>query len=408
MAAPPMTTPLRSISGGRAAWLTSCICGETGKPLPILANALQALRRDPALQDAFASDEMLRVVMLMHKIGSPVDTTFEPRPLHDTDITDVVEFLQRAGLKRIAREVVRDAVEARARDLRFHPVREYLESLEWDGRQRANVWLTTKLGAELTPYTQAVGQMFLIAMVARIFEPGCKADYMVVLEGPQGELKSTACKVVGGEWFSDNMPEVAEGKDVSQHLNGKWLIEIAEMHAMSKTETAQLKAFITRTTERYRPSYGRLEVIQPRQCLFVGTTNRETYLRDETDGRRFWPVRIGNIDIDGLEADRDQLFAEAVDLYQRGAVWWPHKEFEREYIMPQQAARYEADVWEEAISKYLAEHTRVTVGEVAKECLSIATGKIGTADQRRISAALERLGWRRERKDWRGNRWWSR
>jgi predicted P-loop ATPase len=251
-------SPLKTI-GSR--WLSRCIKGDNGKPLPILANVLTALREDPAIKDAFAVDEMLRAPMLLHPIGHPLDVGTWPRPLTDTDVTDVVEFLQRAGLKRIAREVVRDAIDARARDLRFHPVLDYLESLKWDGCPRANVWLTTKLGAELSPYTQAIGTMFLVSMVARIFEPGCKADYMVVLEGPQGELKSSTCQVLGGEWFSDNLPEVGEGKDVSQHLNGKWLIEIAEMQAMSKTETAQLKAFITRQVERYRPSYGRLEVM---------------------------------------------------------------------------------------------------------------------------------------------------
>ncbi len=232
---------------------------------------------------------------------------------------------------------------------------------------------------------------------------------MVVLEGPQGAMKSTACAVLGGEWFSDNIPEVGDGKDVSQHLNGKWLIEIPEMHAMSKVETAQLKAFITRTTERYRPSYGRMEVIQPRQCVFIGTTNRDTYLRDETGGRRFWPLKVGNIDVDKLALDRDQLFAEAVQTYRAGAPWWPDRAFEREHITPQQATRYEADVWEETISTYLDEHPRVTVGEVAKEALGITTAKIGTAEQRRVAAALERLGWQREpNKDWRGTRWWSR
>jgi predicted P-loop ATPase len=248
----------------------------------------------------------------------------------------------------------------------------------------------------------------MTAMAARILEPGCKADYMLVLEGPQGARKSTACGILGGQWYSDNLPDVTGGKDVSQHLAGKWLIEIAEMSAMSRAEDAALKAFITRTHERYRPSYGRKEVIQPRKCVFIGTTNKKVYLRDETGGRRYWPVKVGVIDTDALARDRDQLFAEAVHLYRTGLQWWPDGAFEAEHIRPQQEARFEADAWEEIVVDWLTSKTKTTIGEVARVAIGIETPRINTADQRRIGAILERIGWRRGIKDSKGNIPWVR
>jgi predicted P-loop ATPase len=391
----------------RNTWLAQCLKGPSGAYAPNVANALVALRRAPELQAIVAFDEMSRLPILQREVGDLMGAFSTRRPLTDEDVINVQEWMQSEGLLRIARETVRDAIGLVAKERAYHPLRDYLKYLQWDGHPRANVWLTTRLGADLTPYTQAIGQMFLIAMVARIAEPGCKCDYMMVLEGPQGAQKSKACEVLGGDWFSDAMPDVTEGKDSSQHLRGKWLIEVSEMHAMSRAESALLKAFITRTTERYRPSYGRLEVIEPRQCVFVGTTNKATYLRDETGGRRFWPVKTGTIDIEGLIAERGQLFAEAVHLYNAGENWWPDKSFEQQHIAPEQESRFEADAWEDSIRTYLASAAKVTVSQVARGALSIETHRIGTADQRRISAAMERLGWQRGVKDWEGNRWWT-
>lgn len=388
------------------AWLKSCLTGDTGKPLPVLANALIGLRAE--LPYALAFDEMARTTMLMQPIADEID--FKPRVFTDVDVGVLQDRLQRLGLRRLGRDVTHQASEMIAYERRFHPVRRYIEGLFWDKTARVTKLMSRYFGAEMSDYTSSIGQMFMIAMVARIFEPGCKSDHMVVLEGEQGALKSTACRVLAGEHFSDSLPDIRVGKDAQQHLRGKWLIEVAEMHAMSKADAALLKSFISRQEERYRPSHGRLEVTEPREAIFIGTTNKAVYLRDETGGRRFWPVKSGKIDIDALNRDRDQLFAEAVALYRDGAKWWPEKDFERMCIVPEQAARYDADSWEENIGTYLKLKSRVTVGEVALLALNIETAKIGKADQNRIAAAMESLRWKRElpynKTDWQGKRWW--
>jgi predicted P-loop ATPase len=353
-------------------WLGHCIMGVTGKPIPVLANALIVLRA--IMPDTFAFDEMLGLPLLMKPLRDS-ERGFAPRPVTDVDVGFVQERLQRLGLKRVSKETVHSAVDLRADECRF-----YLNGLAWDYAPRIHRLFPGYFGSDDTPYATAAGKMFLLSMVARIFQPGCKVDHVVVIEGQQGTLKSSACRALGGRWFSDSLPDITAGKDASQHLRGKWLIEVSEMHAMSRAEAAQLKAFITRQEERYRPSYGRKEVIEPRQCVFIGTTNQVTYLRDETGGRRFWPIKAGKVGLDALQQDRDQLFAEATALYRQGMAWWPDKDFEQRHVAPEQAARFEADAWEESISAYVSGETRVTVWQVARQALHIDTARIGTAD----------------------------
>lgn len=275
----------------------------------------------------------------------------------------------------------------------------------WDGTERLNDWLSDCLGVEKTEYAIAIGRMFLIGMVARVYDPGCQADYMLVLEGRQAAGKSTACRILGDPWFSDDLPGNVGSRDAALHLRGRWLVEISELHSFTRSELDALKAFLTRKIDIYRPPYGRKDITQPRQCMFIGTVNMRVYMTDPTGSRRLWPVTTGDIDTALLASWRDQLFAEAVMRYRGGERWWPDDAFETTQIAPEQDRRYQGDAWEDAIRDYLAPLAATTVSAVAKEALGFAIDSIGPVDQARIIRVFHHLGWQPRRNEKR--RWWA-
>ncbi len=372
------------------------------KPIPNLANC--CLLTSQTFPATFRLNTFTGRTEVHHPLPSPV--TGKPmaqdgaRELMDSDYTAVSAALARSHGLSFSVQQVSAAVQSVAEENSYHPIRDYLKSLQWDGIPRLEHWLHDFLGAQDNEYTAGVGRLFLIGMVARVMEPGCKNDHVLILEGSQGIRKSTACKVLAGgsRYFSDSLPPIRDGsKDLASHLAGKWVIEVAELSATSRADTEALKSFLTRTHEGYRPAYGRNEVRQPRQCVFIGTTNRTEYLRDATGDRRFWPVKCGlnsePCDIDGLQEARDQLFAEAFHLYQSGEKWWPDAAFETEHIRQEQAERFECDPWEEMIVAHvqITQTDRLTVAGLLTNVIDKKAPS--HADRARVRAILQRLGY---------------
>src|SRR5208283_2438393 len=267
---------------------------------------------------------------------------------------------------------------------------------EWGGVERVDRWLSSHLGAEDSEYSRAVGSRWLISAVARIFRPGAKADCCLILEGPQGIRKSTALRTLAGQYFTDELADLGS-KDAAMQTRGVWIIELSELDSLSHSEVARIKAFMSRTTDRFRPPYGMRLVESPRQCIFAGTVNHSTYLRDETGGRRFWPVACGRIDVDALAHDRNQLWAEAKERFEAGAVWWMETAELIQMASDQQIDRYEGDPWEEVIAPWLESHPSVSISEVLEKCLQKAHALWTQTDKNRAARCLRALGWERYR-----------
>jgi predicted P-loop ATPase len=284
--------------------------------------------------------------------------------------------------------VVGRGIQTVARENPVHPVRDYLNGLKWDRTTRLDAWLTTYLGVEDSHYVQAIGSRFLISAVARVFRPGCQVDHMLILEGPQGILKSSALQALASLWFTDRTSRLGS-KDSSMEVAGVWLIEMSELDALTKATNSAIKSFITHRHDRFRPPYGKHVVDRPRQCVFTGSINvMSGYLKDPTGARRFWPVACGVIDLKALARDRDQLWAEAVVRFRDGAVWWLETPELEALATAEQAARFEVDAWAETVSDWLLGRDDVSVGEVLVGALGVPQEGWSQTAQNRVAAIL--------------------
>lgn len=325
----------------------------------------------------------------------------------------------------MARATLEEAVSMVAYRHRFHPVRDELARLRgtWDGIGRLDTWIRRCCLEEdewddsdpLQQYLARVGRWLVMAICARVLQPGCKFDYMVIFEGPQGVGKSTLAKLLGGEYFADTGLVLGD-KDSYQNLQGILVYEWGELDSLSKAEVTKVKQFISSQKDRFRASFDRRPKDYPRQVVFVGTTNEDHYLIDQTGNRRMWPVKVTRrIDLGWFRDHRPQLFAEALDLLGRGKRFHPSSREQRELFEPQQQQRQVENAIQAAVMKYLYDPTqRIGAGRNGSEVEEISVGEllsaIGIAVEkqthvivRQATAALRHAGWERRRSS-RGDR----
>ena len=332
-----------------------------------------------------------RAVVRAERLPWPVDVG---REVNDEFVRIVRFYLIEQFRQDFSKENVFEACMTLAGFSRFNPVNEFLDELTWDGKKRIDTWLIDYLGAEDVAFNRAVSRLVLLAAVRRARKPGSKFDQVLILEGPQGSGKSTALQILGGEWHSDADLGRLETKEASIALQGSWIFEFGEITAVNRAEVEGLKAFLSRNVDRYRAPFERALKSVPRRCIFVGTTNSDAYLRDPTGNRRIWPVCTGNIDLEKLAADRDQLWAEAAEREALGeSIELPPGL--REDASDAQQSRLNNDPWGDTLLAYLQKmrlsrvHTYILLNE-----LGIPTGQQTPYSTKRLREAMTTLGWK--------------
>lgn len=298
----------------------------------------------------------------------------------------------------------------------WHPVRDYLNALEWDGTPRIASFVHAYLKGEDTEINAAYSRCWMVSAVARILEPGCKVDTTLVLVGEQGDGKSTALRKLCPDegWWSESGLMLGS-KDIYDQVTGVWLYEIPEIDSFRHKDWSEIKRFMSNTVDSWRKPYTKFEISRPRQVVFFGTTNQIQFLHDETGSRRFWPVVVTNdVDVKAIIRDRDQLWAEAVYQYRKhaeyvaqaadriGSPWqWWLTEDEEALRVESSDLHQGRDVWFDAIERFMRDrHYVPSEAYIADQCLKRDLGDIGRQDGHRIKDALAQLGYRWSRPEW--------
>lgn len=377
-------------SGKEDVWIPDLVY-KNGDLSSCLSNVFQILSTRPEWRGVVALDEFaLKVV----KRKPPPYSGGAVGEWGDTDDARTAMLLQRQYGFTPSSALIHEAVAVLADSNRFHPVREWLAGLVWDGTPRLEHWLVDFLGAADGEYVRLISKWWPMGAVQRVLRPGCKFDYTLVFEGLQGKKKSAAFDVLGGAWFGDTDLDFSN-KDSMLALQGKLIYEIPELGALARSDERRQKSFLSRRFDEFRPPYGRGFVKVPRQMVFCGTTNEWEWNKDPTGGRRFWPVacEVEEIDVEGLAAVREQLFAEAYKLIRDGERYWPTAEEQKRLFDPEQLKVEQPDALVDALHDWVYGRTGLfSLADAAMDGLKLDASKLTRDLQTRIGIALRKLG----------------
>ena len=401
---PANVVPIRSSQGRDP--LPDLDMNARGLPKSSVANAARIMRDDPNWRGKLGFDERRRVVVF--RDVSPVcrdGSRPYPAEVRDIDVTAIRVWCSEMYGVEFSDEIVQRTIDMVSSERGFDPFCEYLKAQQWDGQPRLRQIASRYLGIDDNEYTASVLSKWMISGVARSFSPGAQVDTVLVLEGVQGVGKTTLFRTLGGPYYAGDAPPLGS-KDAKQYLLGPAIVELQELDSLRKVDIATVKAFISARSDRFRPPYGRREVEYPRRCVFGASTNDAVFLRDATGGRRFWCVRVGRINIEALERDRDLLWAEAVHRFMDGEAWHLQTKEEIEAAKAAQEGRREHDPWEGFISDEMASRKDISIRELLSGVLQIPIERQTQRDQNRVARILQAAGWRRRqvrrgrKRDW--------
>ena len=324
-------------------WKAELEYTKSGKLLGNVSNIILILENDPALKGHIIHDEFTGFDAV--RGGLPWNKS--ARNWSDRDDANLRVWLER-NYDITGKDKIYDATTAVLTRHSYHPIKDYLNSLKWDGTPRLERLIIDYIGAEDTELNRAMTRKHFTAAVTRIFQPGCKYDYCLILTGPEGAGKSTLLGKMGGKWFNDSIT-TTEGKEGMDQLRGAWIIEMGELASIKRSDVESVKAYLSKRTDVYRAAYDRRKAEHPRQCVFCGTTNEALFLKGDTGNRRFWVIAVDpalrkHKDWQAaLDRGRDQLWAEAVEYYRRGEKLYLDDRLEAEARQRQEAYNDDSD-----------------------------------------------------------------